>query len=113
MSGDPIRAWKIKGTGCVGDDEFDADEDDDGGWDRSLVRCMICMPRGHRPSLTSVSTTDDSMHSSIAAAMAGEGWKALSQKGEVDRAEMIEEHVGGKEGSGLTLKVFVMPRAAF
>ena len=113
MSDDPNREWKIKGTGCDGDDEFDADEDEDGGWDILLARYMICMPRGQRPSLTSVSTIDDSMHSSITAAIAGEGWKALSQNGEVERAEMSEEQVGGKEGSWLTVKVFVMPAAAF
>ena len=49
------------------------------------------------------------MQSFIAAMMEGEGWNAGFQKGEVERANMSVEQVGGAEVCGLMLKALVVP----
>ena len=53
------------------------------------------MLRGHVPFLSKSLIDGNIMQSFIAAMMEGEGWNAGFQKGEVERANMSEEQVGG------------------
>ena len=67
------------------------------------------MLRGHMPFLSKALIDGNTMQSFIAATMEGEGWNAGFQKGEVERANMSVEQVGGAEVCGLMLKALVVP----
>ncbi len=72
----------------------------------------MCMLRGHLPLLSKALIDGNTVQSFIAATMEGDGWNAGFQNGEVERANMSVEHVGGAEVCGLMLKVLVVPGAA-
>ena len=72
----------------------------------------MCMLRGHLPLLSKALIDGNTVQSFIAATMEGDGWNDGFQNGEVERANMSVEHVGGAEVCGLMLKALVVPGAA-
>jgi hypothetical protein len=70
------------------------------------------MLRGHLPLLSKELIDGKTMQSFIAATTEGDGWNAGFQNGEVERANMSVEQVGGAEVCGLMLKALVVPGAA-
>jgi hypothetical protein len=70
------------------------------------------MLRGHLPFLSRALIDGNNMQSFIATTMEGEGWNAGFQNGDVERANMRVEQVGGAEVCGLMLKALVVPGAA-